>query len=78
MLKIDVKRMMLTTDGERELHLKTVIPTGKLICFFGKSGAGKTTILRMLAGLIEPLEGSIRFNNEVWYDSKQKIKVRVA
>lgn len=76
MLEIDVKRMMLTTDGERELQLKAAIPSGKLVCFFGKSGAGKTTTLRMLAGLIEPLEGTIRFDNEVWYDSKQKIKAK--
>jgi len=76
MLTIDVKRTMLTTDGERELHLKAEIPSGKLICFFGKSGAGKTTILRMLAGLIEPLEGVIRFNDGIWYDSKKKIQVK--
>ncbi len=74
MLSIDVKRTMLTTDGERQLHLNVDIPVGKLVCIFGKSGAGKTTTLRMLAGLIEPEEGSIRYENNVWFDSKKKIR----
>lgn len=76
MLEIDIKRTMLTTDGEKELHLKSSIPSGKLLCFFGKSGAGKTTILRMLAGLIQPSEGTIRFGDQLWYDSKQKVNAK--
>lgn len=76
MLEIDIKRTMLTTDGEKELHLKTTISSGKLLCFFGKSGAGKTTILRMLAGLIQPSEGAIRFDEQVWYDSKLKVNAK--
>jgi molybdate transport system ATP-binding protein len=36
---------------------------------FGPSGCGKTTILRCLAGLECPEEGSIRFGSTVWFDS---------
>lgn len=32
---------------------------GTVSLFLGKSGSGKTTILRILAGLVEPTEGSI-------------------
>ncbi|HUP03500.1 MAG TPA: ABC transporter ATP-binding protein, partial [Bryobacteraceae bacterium] len=36
---------------------------------FGPSGAGKTTLMRLLAGLEEPDSGAIRFRGETWYDS---------
>lgn len=40
------------------------IEKGKLIGFLGPSGGGKTTILRMLAGLEQPDSGDIYFNGK--------------
>src|SRR6185503_151724 len=37
---------------------------------FGASGAGKTTILRCLAGLERPTRGTIRFGQEIWFDEQ--------
>ena len=39
------------------------IEPGELFFLLGPSGCGKTTLLRMLAGFIDPTEGSIRFAN---------------
>ncbi len=39
------------------------INPGELFFLLGPSGCGKTTLLRMIAGFIEPTEGSIAFNN---------------
>src|SRR6185503_14652031 len=36
---------------------------------FGPSGAGKTTVLRCLAGLERPQEGIISFNGRIWSNS---------
>ncbi len=40
------------------------IPEGKVTCIFGESGAGKTTVLRMLNHLISPDEGTIKYRDK--------------
>ncbi len=42
----------------RDLHL--TIAEGDFIALFGRNGAGKTTFLRILAGLSRPSSGSVR------------------
>lgn len=37
---------------------------GELVCLLGPSGCGKTTIHNLLAGLLDPTSGYIRFYNE--------------
>jgi ATP-binding cassette subfamily B protein len=39
------------------------IPPGKTIAIVGRSGCGKTTLIKCLSGLLEPTEGSILFDN---------------
>lgn len=41
---------------------------GPIIVLFGPSGAGKTTVLRCLAGLERPDSGAIHFAGETWVD----------
>jgi heme ABC exporter ATP-binding subunit CcmA len=41
----------------RDLHI--AIPQGQFIALFGRNGAGKTTFLRILAGLSRPSSGSV-------------------
>jgi iron(III) transport system ATP-binding protein len=43
--------------------ISLTIPAGNLFFLLGPSGCGKTTLLRMIAGFIEPTAGSIRFND---------------
>lgn len=44
------------------------LPAGSMLVLFGPSGAGKTTILRQIAGLDRPDAGTIRYDDEVWCD----------
>ena len=75
MLKIDIEREMLTSEGKNLLKVDLEIAENELLCLFGHSGAGKTTLLRILAGLFNPDRGFISFNGQVWYDSAKKINL---
>ena len=44
---------------------------------FGRSGAGKTSILRLIAGLMDPDVGSIRVGNLVLFDHAKRINRRL-
>src|SRR6185436_18894897 len=48
---------------------------GCVTVLFGPSGAGKTTILRCLAGLLRPEEGEIRFGDQTWRNAAQGLFV---
>jgi molybdate transport system ATP-binding protein len=48
---------------------------GQMLVLIGPSGGGKTTLVRMLAGLATPDEGKIFFGEETWFDSTRGINV---
>src|SRR5579862_7297882 len=45
-------------------HVSFHVGPGEVVGLLGRNGAGKTTTVRMLAGVIQPSEGSIRFQGE--------------
>ncbi len=56
-----------------QLHLPMDPPSVTIL--FGPSGSGKTTILRCLAGLEQPEEGTIVFHGRCWFDAARSIAV---
>jgi molybdate transport system ATP-binding protein len=46
---------------------------GQLLALVGPSGAGKTSMLRALAGLLQPAVASIRVGGDIWCDTEQGI-----
>jgi molybdate transport system ATP-binding protein len=68
-LKVSVKKRLPSF----ELDVTFSCSQDKLLVLIGPSGAGKTTIIRMLAGLDKPSEGTIIFNGETWVDTKKGI-----
>ncbi len=56
-----------------QLVLSLVPPSVTIL--FGPSGSGKTTILRCLAGLDHPDEGTIYFNDKPWFDANGRVNV---
>ncbi len=73
MIKIKAKKNLITSHGPLDLDVDFQIQDKEFITLFGSSGAGKTTILRMLAGLTDPGEGFIQVDDEIWFDSDKKI-----
>ena len=47
-------------DVQALKEISLTIPKGKAVAFVGSSGAGKTTMVDLILGLLEPDEGSIR------------------
>jgi molybdate transport system ATP-binding protein len=45
----------------------------ELLVMIGPSGGGKTSIIRMIAGLDKPDTGTILFDGETWFDSSRRV-----
>ena len=76
MIQISLEKKLKGANGDMHLHLDIGIEPGKLITLYGNSGAGKTSILRMVAGLMRPDKGMIRMNEETWFNSDQNISLK--
>ncbi len=75
MTHLNIQKELRGTDGAINLDINHKLEADKLTVLFGKSGAGKSTILKMIAGLLEPTNGQIIINNEVWFDKSKKINL---
>ena len=60
-----------------ELDLSLHVDDGSVLVLMGDNGAGKSTTLSIIAGLIRPDTGSIRFNGRKLFDAAEGIDVPV-
>jgi molybdate transport system ATP-binding protein len=74
-IHIDIKKKLLSSEGVMTLEVNTDIQAGALTALFGPSGVGKTTLLRIIAGLTKPDSGIIRCGDQVWFDSERGIDI---
>lgn len=72
-LRITIDKTIHSETGSRILELDTVIHAGELLAISGSSGCGKTTLLRIVAGLAHADKGVIQYGQNIWFDSSQKI-----
>ncbi len=76
MIKLSLRKRIHSINGEIDLCAEIEVSKGELIALYGNSGAGKTTILRMLAGLVKPDSGWIEVGGNTWYNSKTGINLQ--
>lgn len=75
MLTINVKKRL---RGKREFLLDVSFSVGDGITILaGASGSGKTTTLRLIAGILTPDEGVIEINSQCFFDSSRKINLSI-
>jgi len=70
-LEVSIKKSLRFFD----LDVAFECPDRRLLVMIGPSGGGKTSIIRMIAGLDSPDEGRISFNGHTWFDSSRRINV---
>jgi len=64
-MEIDGLRFSYKGNEQAEIRIDSLrIPEGGLLALLGASGAGKTTILRLISGLLSPQSGSIKLYGE--------------
>ena len=64
MLEVTVEKQI----GDLNMKADFVVERPVITALIGKSGAGKTTLANMLAGLVKPDRGRIVFNGTVFFD----------
>ncbi len=58
-------------------HISFDVKKGEIFGFLGANGAGKTTAMRMLTGLLVPTEGDAKVSGLDVYSEAEKIKKRI-
>ena len=67
MLEVEAR----TALGELALDVALAVPPGQCLALAGPSGAGKTTVLRIVAGLVRPASGRVSCGPDLWLDTSR-------
>lgn len=62
---LEIQNLTVAYDVEPVLHnINLQVPSGQIVALLGANGAGKSTTLKTISGLLRPREGSIRFEGK--------------
>ena len=75
MISIDIEKKLKAYKGQQVLKISAQFQSGSITKIFGPSGAGKTTFLKIIAGLIDPEKGKIIIDDTIWLDTSAKISL---
>lgn len=71
---LEVKNLSVSYGHVDALHNVNIqVPTGKIVSVIGANGAGKTSLVNTISGLVKPSTGEIVFNGEVLPKASHKI-----
>lgn len=75
MINLSIYKKLQSASGEMNLQVTLDIKSGAFLTFYGKSGVGKTSLLRILAGLLAPDQGEIVVDGITWFDDEKGIDI---
>lgn len=76
MIALNLYKRYKNGASQFELDLQLNIPEGKITAISGSSGAGKTSLLRLIAGLEKADKGVLNVNEVAWFDHQKKINLK--
>jgi molybdate transport system ATP-binding protein len=71
-IELSARLGLMGPGGPFNLDIELAIKPGTFVIFEGPSGAGKTTMLRILAGLQMPREGRVVVGGKIWCDTRNR------
>jgi molybdate transport system ATP-binding protein len=75
MIAVAIEKNLKVYHGKRVLKIEHQFATGSITKIYGPSGAGKTTFLKVIAGLIDPEKGKIIVDGATWLDTGANINI---
>ncbi len=76
MIELSLKKELRSASGAMLLDLELMVGDGDLLTLYGRSGAGKTSLLMLLSGLMRPDRGRIVVRGKVWTDTEKGIHLK--
>ncbi|NNU34775.1 ATP-binding cassette domain-containing protein [Mucilaginibacter sp. S1162] len=75
MIDIAIEKSLKVYHGKRVLKIEHAFAAGSITKIYGPSGAGKTTFLKVIAGLLNPEKGKIIVDGVTWLDTGASINI---
>ena len=73
MIELSIQKELRSSGGKMLLDIELSVGKGDIVTLYGRSGAGKTSLLMLLAGLMRPDSGFIRADGQTWTDTEKGI-----
>ena len=78
MLNFKLHKYFKSKKRSVSIVIDTAVEANKITAIYGVSGIGKSSILRMIAGLEIPDKGSVEYNGTSWFDSSNKTNLKLS
>lgn len=75
MIQASIRKQLHGANGDFQLDVSLEIAEGEFVALFGPSGVGKTTLLRCIAGLEHPEQGSLVVHGESWLQTASRVNI---
>ena len=72
MISLHLKKQLQGSEGNFVLDVKLTVQEQMLVAVTGPSGAGKTSLLKLIAGLLKADNGYLHVDGEEWYNGDKK------